>query len=55
LGIGLLSAVRAAGYWVIDPNGRVGVIMRRHAKHAPSSPHRAARQNPRLFGEAGPT
>ena len=23
-----------AGYWVIDPNGRVGVILRRHAKHA---------------------
>jgi len=45
----------AAGYWVIDPNGRVGVIMRRHAKHAPSSPDGAARQNPRLFGEAGPT
>ena len=43
-----------AGYWVIDPNGRVGVILRRQAKHAPSGPHRAARQNPRLFGEAGP-
>jgi len=23
-----------AGYWVVDPNGRVGVILRRHAKQA---------------------
>ena len=23
----------AAGYWVVDPNGRVGVILRRHANH----------------------
>ena len=44
----------AAGYWVIDPNGRVGVILRRHAKHAPSSPRRAARRNPQLLGGAGP-
>jgi len=44
----------AAGYWVIDPNGRIGVIQRRHAKHAPSSPRRSERQNPGLFGEAGP-
>jgi hypothetical protein len=42
----------AAGYWVIDPNGRVGVVMRRHVKHAPSSPHRAARQNSRPFGKS---
>src|SRR5664280_2902199 len=38
-----------AGYWVIDPNGRVGVILRRHAKHAPSSPRRDARRNPQLL------
>ncbi len=44
----------AAGYWVVDPNGRVGVILRRHTRHAPSSPRRAARQNPGLLGEAGP-
>ena len=44
----------AAGYWVVDPNGRVGVILRRHAKHAPSSPRRGGRQNRGLLGEAGP-
>jgi hypothetical protein len=43
-----------AGYWVIDPNGRVGVILRRHAKHAPSSPRRDARRNPQLLTDAGP-
>ena len=40
----------AAGYWVIDPNGRVGVILRRHAKHAPSSPAAARR----MLGDADP-
>ena len=44
----------AAGYWVIDPNGRVGVILRRHVKHAPASPRRGGRRNPRLAEEAGP-
>ena len=42
------------GYWVVDPNGRVGVILRRHAKHAPSSARRGARRNPQLLGDAGP-
>ncbi len=44
----------AVGYWVIDPNGRVGVILRRHAKHAPSNSGHRARRNPRLVGGAGP-
>ena len=44
----------AAGYWVVDPNGRVGVILRRHAKHALSSPRRGGRQNRGLLREAGP-
>jgi len=39
---------------VVDPNGRVGVILRRHAKHAPSSPRGGGRQNRGLLGEAGP-
>jgi hypothetical protein len=39
---------------VVDPNGRVGVILRRHAKHAPSSPRRDARQNRGLFGKPDP-
>ena len=43
-----------AGYWVIDPNGRVGVILRRHAKHAPSSPRRGGGRNPQLLTDAGP-
>ena len=44
----------AAGHWVVDPNGRVGVILRRHANHPPSSPNGSARRNPGLFGEPDP-
>lgn len=42
----------AAGYWVTDPNGRVGVILRRQAKHPQLIPPPRRASEPATFWEA---
>ena len=42
----------AAGYWVTDPNGRVGVILRRQAKQAQLIPPPRRASEPATFWES---
>jgi len=43
-----------AGYWVIDPNGRVGVILRRHTNHTPVPRTPRGASEPATLKDAGP-
>ena len=44
----------AAGYWVIDPNGRIGVIQRRHAKPRRQAPAAASVRSRDCSGKPDP-